>query len=59
MMVSQGVIMQDQALSIMSKMKDSMFAGIEQVAMADANGEADGLLDQVMAELENESNAEA
>lgn len=56
-MVSQGVIMQEQALSILTNLKDSMFAGIEQVAMAEINGEADGLLDQVLEELAQEEQA--
>ena len=56
-MVAQGVLNQEQALTILSKLKDSIFADMDTEYADTVNGEADGLLDQVMSEIEeDESN---
>jgi uncharacterized protein len=56
-LVAQGVITQDQSARILSGLQDSIFSGLDIEAQQALEGEADDLLDQVMAELENESNA--
>lgn len=58
-LVAQGVITQEQSARILSQMKDSIFSGIDFEAQQELESEADGLLDQVLAELEDESNPEA
>ena len=56
-MVAQGVITQEQSARILSGLQDSIFSGLDIEAQQGLESEADGLLDQVMAELENENNA--
>lgn len=58
-MVAQGVLNQEQALTILSKLKDSIFTDIDTEYADTLNGEADSLLDQVMSEIEDESNRKA
>lgn len=55
-MVAQGVLNQEQALTILSKLKDSIFTDIDTEYTDTLNDEADSLLDQVMSEVEDESN---
>ena len=54
-MVAQGVLNQEQALTILSKLKDSIFTDMDTEYASSVDGEADGLLDQVLSEVEDES----
>lgn len=58
-LVAQDVITQEQSARILSQMKDSIFSGIDVERQKKLESEADDLLDQVLADLENESNTEA
>lgn len=56
-MVAQSVISQEQALTILSKLKDSIFSDMDTEHKKIIDYEADDLLDKILAELENENNA--
>lgn len=58
-LVAQGVISSHQGAAILAAQKESMFYGIDTEQINELDAEAEGLLDGVLAELNDEDDAEA